>query len=226
MAGGCTGGSGGLIDNPPHWWRGEDFIKAILLRFNMLPTKGGLHNRSRDISCRAGCARRETVCHILQACPATHHQRVKRHDRVVAKLNQIAIGKGLHVEREPRIRDVAGALHIPDLIFKKDNLVLVTDVAIHWEGPDTLPVSGNRKIARYSGPSFMDALSVRYPGCDFSVIPFVIGARGGWCPGNNEIVRWLRMTRSQVDLISSSVVKGGWLIHSSFGARVWVGHRD
>lgn len=61
------------LRDPPPYWGGSDYVAAVQLRTNTLPTRGGLHNVKLAVQqrrCRAGCDRVETLCHVLQKCPA------------------------------------------------------------------------------------------------------------------------------------------------------------
>lgn len=209
------------IESPPQYWTGRDYVRAILLRYNLLPTAGGLHNRAGDVRCRAGCERRETVCHVLQKCPATHYERMARHNRIARLLARRARERGFEVVEEPRIRDAAGLLYKPDLLCKKDGVVGIVEVGIHWEGPDPLTESYRGKVARYAHPAFTDAVAAKYPGVDVRVMGFVLGARGGWCRLNADAVQLLSLSKKHTTSAICDTLKGGWIAHAAHGRVVW-----
>lgn len=65
-------------------WTGRDFVKAVQLRTGNLPCRGIPSTPPDERRCRAGCARVESISHILQGCPRTHHERIRRHDEIVS----------------------------------------------------------------------------------------------------------------------------------------------
>lgn len=67
-------------------------MRVIQLRTSNLATKGLPSTLPSERRCGAGCARNETLCHVLQACPNTHAPRIKRHDHVVSKWHRIVVG--------------------------------------------------------------------------------------------------------------------------------------
>lgn len=217
--------SSGWLETPPVFWSGQDFVKAVLLRFNLLPTHGGVHNRSGQTRCRAGCARRETVCHVLQGCPVTHYNRIRRHDRVASLLHKYATNSGWTAEAEPRVRDANGVLYKPDLLLRKDRTIVIAEVGIHWEGPDLLQAAYNAKLRSYSGEGFTTALRQRYPAEDITVLPFIVGARGGWCPNNDQLMRRLSLGKREASTIIQDTLKGGWIAHAAFSSMVWARDR-
>lgn len=210
----------GWIRNPPRFWSGEDFVKAIQLRGNLLPTQGGVHNPAHLRRCRAGCERTESLSHVLQGCPATHFRRIRRHDHLCGILRRVASKRGWDSEWEPRIRDGEGRLRKPDIVFRKGDDVIVCDLGVHWEGPDLLEAAWGHKMATYGDAEFRRAVESRYPGSMIVHLHFILGARGGWCPLNDGLVGSLGLTSSDVAGIVVDLLKGSILIHSDFGARV------
>lgn len=210
-----------FIDHPPRYWSGRDYVKAIQLRTNTLPTQDAPYKPRDQRRCRAGCDRNESLCHILQRCPVTHWKRIQRHDWVVESTAKWARKKGMNVLVEPHIRDADGVLHKPDLLFVREGEVIVSDVAICWEGPRPLETSADIKRAIYSGGPFLDALRARYPDSSIRVLPYIIGARGTWCRGNRFLTEALRMPAYLVKDHILSVLKTGFIIHSEFMRTVW-----
>ncbi|KAK9719184.1 hypothetical protein QE152_g22785 [Popillia japonica] len=117
--GSTSGVSGNWVRNPPNFWSGTDFINAVKLRGNLLPTKGIPSNPPHERRCRAGCNKTESLSHVLQGCPLTHWHRIRRHDRVAGRLRQIAERKGWIVEEETRLRLADGSLRKPDLTMAR-----------------------------------------------------------------------------------------------------------
>lgn len=211
-----------LVD-PPRYWSGRDFVRAVQLRLNVLPTVDLPTNTQQQRKCRAGCARNESVCHVLQKCPITHHRRIQRHDQVVHRLRRWAESKNIQVEVEPNIRDTDGALHKPDLIFVKGEEVVVSDVCVGWEGPNSLEFHYTNKRVKYSGEAFLEVVRRRYPDRRVRVLPFVIGARGAWCESNKLLWDAIRAPMSLARDCVHSVLVGGSMIHADFMRAVWRG---
>lgn len=51
----------------------------------------------------------------MQACPITHHDRIKRHNEIVKKIEQHCKLKKWTVENKPKIRHPDGQLYKPEL---------------------------------------------------------------------------------------------------------------
>ncbi|KAK9703897.1 hypothetical protein QE152_g29020 [Popillia japonica] len=179
-----SGISGSWVRNPPPFWSGGDYIKAVLLKGNLLPTKGIPSNPPHERMCRAGCRKTESLSHVLQGCPLTHWNRIRRHDRIVGRLRHLAehwnrirrhdriVGrlrhlaenKGWIVEEEQRLRLADGSLRKPDLILAKGDTVAVCDVTVAWEGPTPLDIAYNQKVAYYSQRLVLEEVQKLYPG--------------------------------------------------------------
>lgn len=212
------------MGDPPPSWSGADYVAGVQLRANMLPTRGGLHNKRVPFDakrCRAGCNRSETLSHVLQHCPITHYERIRRHDHAVGLLAGFAARRGWDVEVEPCIRGTDGVLRKPDLIFSKGDQTIVADVGINWETPLRLDTHYQHKVSTYSVPPFASALVRRYPAAALRVLAFVLGARGTWCHSNDVLVRALGLSRSECSRLVAGAIMGGILIHKSFSRLVW-----
>lgn len=209
------------LTNPPVYWSGEDFIRAVQLRHNLLPTVGIPSNPVSQRRCRAGCAKSESLSHVLQQCPLTHWQRIQRHDFVAKRLHKAARSTGWSAVVEPHIRGQDGILKKPDLLFIKDNTLIISDVAVHWEGPRSLTVGYDEKVAIYSTTPFIEEVKRIYPGKDIKILPYILGARGAWCHKNNEIVNHLGLSNSAARDLVTTVLRGGWMIHRHFMKAIW-----
>lgn len=141
----CDPGSSRWVNTPPTFWSGEDYIKAVKLKGNLLPTKGIPSNPIQERGCGTGCNKIESLSHVLQGCPETHGPRVKRHDRIARMVKQFAEKRHWTVEEEPRLRLRTGALRKPDLILSNETSTVVCDISIVWEGPTSLNASHRQK---------------------------------------------------------------------------------
>lgn len=212
------------IRDPPNHWSGEDYVRALQLRMNVLPTIGGLHNARLQPGakmCRGGCQRIETLSHVLQRCPVTHHQRIARHNHAVNVIARACTTKGLPVEIEPTIRDGTGRLHKPDLMVTKDDGIHIVEVGVNWETPRPLAQHFLNKVATYSTPEFILALEQLYPGIPINIGAIILGARGTWCEDNNQVVNRLGLPKSLASTLSSGVLQGGIFTHRYFGTATW-----
>ena len=219
--GNCNGYSGNWVDSPPKYWSGADYVNAVLLKGNALPTRGIPSNPPHERKCRAGCDRTESLSHVLQGCPMTHYPRIRRHDRTVTSLRKAAEQKGWVVLCEKRIRTSDGTLRIPDLLFFKGSRIVVCDVSVNWEGPNPLSVAYQAKVDYYSNPLFLQALQRMYPDKSICVTALVIGARGTWFSGNQKISDILGLSKSTITALICGVINGSVLIHREFMRAVY-----
>lgn len=210
-----------FITDPPKFWTGEDYVRSIQLRYNLLPCLGIPSNPPDARFCRSGCGRRETNSHILQRCPVTHTTRITRHNFVVKRLSSFAAKKGWTYMLEPNIRCSDGNLKKPDLIMYKNNTLIVSDVGINWEGPLSLDSQYNTKLAIYSSSNFISALQERFPEHNIYILPLIVGARGIWCKQNKFLMHHLRLTSAVCKDIITTTLKGSIISHKSFMRFVW-----
>lgn len=203
-------------------------MRACQLRTHNLPTAAIPSNPPEQRLCRAGCGKSETINHVLQSCPLSHWQRVKRHDDVLRILASFS-GKTWPTEREPHVRHSDGTLFKPDLaVHISNDKVLISDVAVCWEGQQTLTASWVTKKRVYDNQKFREAASKRWANKSISILPLIMGARGIWPRYNDQVAEELKITRRTKEAMVNSVLKWGSTIHKSFMASVWHtrGHRS
>lgn len=214
--GSCHPESSAWIHNPPPYWSGRDYVKAIQLRGNLLPTKGIPSNPPQERMCRTGCGRSESLSHVLQKCSKAHWQRCRRHDQLVTSLRKSCERKGWICQVEPRIRLGDGSLRIPDLVACLGDRVIVAEVTVTWEGPDPMNMAASNKTAIYTTPQFLQAMQAEYPGKIISMAPLVVGARGTWCRANSKIQGLLNLSRLDIRNLITKAILGSLCIHSWF----------
>ncbi|GLV46533.1 hypothetical protein CBL_20858 [Carabus blaptoides fortunei] len=134
-----------------------------------------------------------------------------------------AMKEGFTVHSEPHIRGEDGILKKPDLLLVKNHQLTVINVGIHWEGPNALAAAYQNKLTTYTTPAFLNEMRKKYVGESVSVMAFIVGARGVWCPRNNELCALINLTDQQMFTITADVLKGSVAIHKDFGTRVWSG---
>jgi len=208
--------------NRPTGWSGRDFVRAVHLRSNTLPVKGHPSVPLGERGCRyLGCNAMETVSHVLQACPAVHGERIHRHDDIVKRVAAHCRSRWT-VEVEPHVRHQDGRLYKPDLVIHQSNDVsVVCDVQISWEGANGLGDAWMRKREVYGNAHFIEAAKKRWPAKTLFFLPLIIGARGIWPRCNAPTVEALGLTQPFRASCVHSVLKWGSTLHGSFMRRVW-----
>lgn len=121
---------------------GRNFVKAVQLRTNNLPTAGLPSNPAELRRCRGGCDRVETSSMFSRHVPVTHWERIKRHDCIVKRVARHCRSRGWEVEEEPHVRHTNDTFYKPDLV---EGSTIVCDVQVYWEGETPLSESWHRK---------------------------------------------------------------------------------
>lgn len=192
------------------------------LRSNNLPTASIPSNPSERRKCQAGCNKTETICHVLQSCPATHWPRIKRHNEIAHKIRDHCRRKTWNTEDEPHIRHQDGTLYKPDLVIHQPNKIIVVDVQVCWEGDVCLATAHARKRAIYNNNKFLEALKKAHPGTrEIVVEPITIGARGIWPRCNETATMLLDISHALQASCVHSALKWAATIHQAFGQKVW-----
>lgn len=204
------------LQSKPRGWTGRDFVRAVQLRTNNLPTAGLPSNPPDQRRCRGGCAKSETLCHVLQGCPVTHHPRISRHNEIVRKLEGHCRGRGWNVDLEPHVRHQDGTLYRPDLVIHQDECTVVCDVQVSWDGDQPLQHIYDNKEAVYNNPKFLEAARAKWPGENFAFAPYILGARGILARCNRSTIELLQMGQPLKNSTVHSVLKWGSSIHSYF----------
>ncbi|GCC16572.1 hypothetical protein chiPu_0022439 [Chiloscyllium punctatum] len=171
-------------------------INSILLRTNLFPTRASLsYGRSFNTKeCRRCNITSETLAHISGWCPYVKNMRIKRHNRVVEELTKYVKKYGWMTFMEPRIKDNTGKLWIPDLIFKKDDQIVVVDVTVRGDFQiNSLEAAWEEKVNKYKHLTgeimdFTGRGKITFYG-------FVIGCRGKWLGRNDEFMKKLGIAK-------------------------------
>lgn len=213
--------SNNYILHPPIYWSNTEYIRSILLRFNLLPCKSLPSVPIEQRRCHAGCHANETLSHILQKCPQTHTQRILRHDYIVRRLIKIGEKRKWNAAQEAHLRTADIGLQKPDLILFNDTDVIICDVSICWEGPRPLGNQYSLKIQKYSNKSLIEQIQRIFPGKKISIAPLIIGSRGIWCKYNRSIQNHLKISKSDVAELIHTTIKGSLIAHKCFMKSVW-----
>lgn len=185
----------------------SDFIIALKIRSNTLPTLARFQHGRPNKTAPYLSKDRETTRHIISHCKSVQKLRMANHNMVVRALAKAARGKGWVTEIEPRIRDSRGKLGIPDLIMEKDGRGLVLDVTIPFEASaTTLAAADSKKQAKYK--PYTDAILAAHPQMtQVDIRGFPIGARGKWYEGADAILALIDLPRTARKALACRLAK-------------------
>lgn len=197
----------------------RQFIEAVQMRINALPTKSRLY-RGVDYSrrCRAGCHQPETNNHIMQCCGSTRDSRRERHNRVVEKLaDELRATNFTNVMVTPTIR-AAATVWYPDLIALRGETAFVVDAHIIGDQADSA-AAYRAKVHKYmSVPSFSRRVMDLCPGATTVRYGAVIINRKGVIALQTELFRRkeLKLTKGAMQRIVLLVIQGSLRIYHQF----------
>ena len=127
---------------------GHSYANCVRLKGGLVHTALRSSRGRPDASTHCdACNATESIGHILQVCPRTHHVRIARHDSVNTYLAKSMRKNGFSTHVEPAIPTPAG-LRYPDLIAYKGNTCVVIDTTIIGDTFD-LDAAHGRKVAYY-----------------------------------------------------------------------------
>ena len=177
----------------------REFLAALQLRTNTLPTKEALcrGRRSLDVLCRRCRRATETIGHISGHCFAVKRERIDRHNRVCSVLASAAVKAGFRVSVEPKIVDAQGKQHQPDLILHDGVQCLIVDPTVVWDGHTRhLAKAWDGKITKYT--PLIDRVARLYNTDVVTVLPFPVGARGTWYHKCDTVAEALSLTKGDI----------------------------
>lgn len=205
------------IREPTKMLSGRDYINAIKLRINALPTRSRTARGRAEIdrSCRAGCRCPETLNHILQQCHRTHGPRIARHDAVVKYVKRNLENRGYQTTIEPIIRLPNGTTAKPDIVACKDRTVWVLDAQVRTDG--NLDAFDLDKARKYDREDLKTLLRRRYDAVDVKCCGITLNWRGVWSKRSAKILLSAKMiTKHDLAVISTRVIIGGIASHIIF----------
>lgn len=212
------------INNKPKFFSTRDYLGAIHLRCSTLPCVGIPSNPPHARMCRAGCQKSETLSHILQGCPSTHWERIKRHDCISTSISKACVKKGYTILSEPHIRLSNGELRKPDLVIHNtvSNKAYIVEVSVGWETPTTLESRAQQKVLYYDKPELLDRVqTLTNTTSPPEIHTIIVGARGTWAKSNNQTLDTLGLARGLASNIILNTLRYGCTIHRSFNRLVW-----
>ena len=213
------------VNNGSKMVGGRACVNAMQVRAGCLYTKvrasrGRAVKDQSDLACDVCPAKRETLGHILQQCPRPAHARNERHDRIVKFLAQRLSAKGFTAESEPTIKTVDG-IRRPDVVAYRPGVeAWVIDVTIVNHLPGEINAAHALKAAKYkrreirawvSGSAKIEATNVQFTS-------LTLNWRGAMSSHSAEDMRKLRLTLSDLEVVSAMVLAGGY--------KAWQQHRD
>ena len=212
------------IDRPSSLMSGANYIGAIQVRGNLMPTAARMARGrpERDFSCDA-CGRTETLGHVLQICPRTFGPRNKRHNAVLVRLTKMLKKRNWQVTVEPAIPTNAG-LRRPDMIVWKDSATCyVIDVTVVADHAD-LDKAYQSKVERYNTQCVRDWAS-RVSGTASAAISVVVfNWRGALAVPSFRLMKYdLLFNKESIELLGIIVLEKGfktWMHHQRSTYRV------
>uniref|UniRef100_A0ABD2WIM9 Reverse transcriptase domain-containing protein n=1 Tax=Trichogramma kaykai TaxID=54128 RepID=A0ABD2WIM9_9HYME len=185
-----------------HFLRNGSFTRFAEWRFihrarlDVLPLNATKRwQTSGDKRCRKCGARLETLPHVIQHCRSNFVAITKRHDGVLDRLvKALKIPGTVSVNRTVDGVDLEWAQLRPDLVVRDEvrKKIVIVDVAVPFENRGVaLEEVRSEKLAKYRGL----AACLERQGYDVKLMPFLVGALGGWDAGNERVIRLLGINR-------------------------------
>ena len=194
--------------------KGGDYVKAVKLRGNLLPTRlrAARGRQQPDILCDLCYGRRvESLGHIQQQCPAVAGPRTSRHNRLLDKYVTVLQHKGYQVKKEQAIPTPAG-LRYPDIICWKDDRATVIDVQVVADAAaGSLQNAHQRKVDYYNVPAVRDFVAL-LTGSPPVFTTFTISWRGVLAPASMNTWTSLGLPKTQLKLMVVKTLEGGLVI--------------
>lgn len=211
-----------VFRNVPRYWSGKDYIRAIHLRFNLLPVKSMPSVAFNQRQCRGCHHYNESLSHVISKCEKVIDKVTERHNFVQKRLVDAAKKSKWSVFQNMYIRGTTST-YFPDLIMVKDDQVIVSDISVDWESNGGLATWYARKQQKYSTPDFIEAMKrkLMLEHHNIRVLPFVVGARGGWIGLNDFLTTAIQMTSNNIKDVITTVMRGSIYIYESFMRRIW-----
>ncbi|KAJ3605135.1 hypothetical protein NHX12_027185 [Muraenolepis orangiensis] len=206
-------------------WRESQFICAIQMRCNMLPTlELRFGPRGRIPLCRACGVTSETGSHIMGSCRETNLNRMERHNKLCSLLAQEGAKKKWEVFCERRVTKMDCSWAVPDLIFVRKDTLLVVDITVRLDGSlDWLTKGKIEKETKYK--KILGPLQLEFPQVsDLSAHGFVMGTRGKWLGSNFLVLEKLGMSKTSrlrfAKLCSKITILKSVDVYQAFNKRV------
>lgn len=200
------------LREPTRLLTGRDFIRAIHLRFDLMPTRIILNRLDiwLDAKCPCCLTQEHSLAHCLQVCPRTSGFRIKRHDVVVKYLyNKIKV-RNLTANWAPHFRTEEGLLK-PNIVCVLNDTIMVIDISIVSDNID-LDYAYKEKVNKYSRRLFLNKVKQHYRKDSVKVGAMIINWRGAIAPASLTFHNWI-LKNSDLKLLSVRTL--------SYGVYIW-----
>ena len=160
--------------------------------------------------------------HILQWCPVTHYQRIQRYDRATKDLSD-NLNQKYDTRDAPSVH-TRDNRYIPDLLVidKDDRTGCLIETTVVWEHKSSLLYAAKIKKDKYNRSEILENIRLKYNLLENpTVLPFVIGARGGWRPSNDIIWKKYNLPNHLKRIIVCNAMHYGSYIHRTFITHTW-----
>ncbi len=184
---------------------GRDFINALLVRGNLLPTPARKSRGREGVSplcptCGTWC----TLGHISQVCPRTHGMRVARHDNIVKYVTEQLRGRNFTVLVEPTI-PCGGSYLKPDLVCWQRGRAFVLDVVVTSDGFG-FSEAINRKVSKYDNEVVRRFVSSVSGINEISVEGIALSWRGCWSKQSAHVLTRLGLNHGHLAIMAIRVL--------------------
>ncbi|KMQ84511.1 r2 protein [Lasius niger] len=162
--------------------------------------------------CRACGEADVTLGHILGQCRTTKNKRIMRHNEIVDLLKKrLALNNRVMVE--PTI-EYKGERFKPDLVILNEEKLLVLDVTVRYENKNFLAEGAREKIEKYK--NIAHKLKTDFKVRKAKVVPIVIGSKGALPTGTIDMLRQLKVLKSDWLTLSMMALRSSIEIINAF----------
>ena len=217
----------GWVTDGTHLLSGANYVHAVQIRGATEATRSRAARGRPLAGVRCDCCgRTETLGHVLQVCPRTWGPRIKRHDALMEKYLLKMDNRGWHVVRAPVIPVRDGTPQIPDGVLYKDGTCWVVDASVVADNAD-LDDAHASKCTKYNTPAVRDWCQSHWPSPGGSLVnlfgALIFNWRGTMSSRSANMCSLMRITKSDMKIMSVCVVEWGWRIYRHFHKGTAVG---
>lgn len=185
---------------------GGDFIQAVQVRGNLLPTvERSIRGRRNELPmCEAGCNAVSSLAHISQSCTRTHRLRSDRHNSIVDFIKNSLEKKGFAVVVEPNIVTRNG-IRKPDLFVADESECRIVDVTITSDLFD-MGNAYDQKVAYYCDEDVFRWAAEKWPGRLLSTNAVVYNWRGAIFRRSAGFLKQLGVKEFELKIMAARVL--------------------
>ena len=199
--------------------RAHNYVNMVKLKHNTLttPVRTKRAIPEHSTTCR-GCDHNYcTLHHILQRCPLTHVDRVKRHDSVTRLVENQLNQRGYKTYLEQHIRTIDGGRK-PDLIALKTNTAYIIDTQICSDSinPDE---RYDGKVTKYDKPEIRQHVKDLTGSTHVRIGACIFNWRGTPSKKTAKLMMELGLTKKDIELQSIRTLETGTTIYRAFNRR-------